>query len=298
MTTFRLEAPFGFALSAAADFYAGFTPMGGAAEKRNQSLTLSFLTDETFDTVQVTLTQQGAQIVVDGADAHVGPQLSRMLGLDVDGHAWRELGKRVPQVGELQQSWPGFFTAGFLSPYEAGIGGVLSQRASMKQANVLRQRMAVKLGELGVVPSPRRLLEVKSFDGVPQAKWDVLHGLARAALDGVLDSTRLRSLPHEFALAQLQQIQGIGPWTAAHMLIRGATTQDVVPMTEHRVQQAFAHVFDRPASEYVSASEAWRPFRSWVSVLLMRALVRDGLWNASGHATRARDGGGVVVRMR
>lgn len=290
MTTFQLEAPFGFSLAAAADFYAGFTPMGGAAEKRAQSLALSFLTDETFDTVRVTLTQQGQRIVVDGADAGVGPQLSRMLGLEVDGHAWREVGKRVPQVGALQHFWPGFFTAGFPSPYEAGLGGVLSQRASMRQANVLRARLAQKFGALGVVPSPRQLLSVKSFEGIPQSKLEVLHGLARAALDGVLDSERLRSLPHEFALEQLLQIHGIGPWTAAHMLIRGATTQDVVPMTEHRVQRAFAHVFDRPADDYVRASEAWRPFRSWVSTLLMRALVRDGLWNDQARATRSRRG--------
>lgn len=281
MTTFQLEAPFGFALSAAAEFYAGFTPMGGAAAKRDQSLELSFLTDETFEAVRVTLTQHERRIVVTGATENVGRQLTRMLGLDVDGHAWLELGKRVPQVGSLQQSWPGFFTAGFPSPYEAAIGGVLSQRASMRQANVLRQRLAAEHGALGVVPSPRALLAVKSFEGISQQKWDVLQGLARAALDGVLDSERLRSLPHEFALEQLQQIHGIGPWTAAHMLIRGATTQDVVPMTEHRVQRAFAHIFERPATDYVRASEAWRPFRSWVSILLMRALVRDGLWNVT-----------------
>lgn len=285
MTTFHLDAPFGFALSAAAEFYAGFTPMGGAAEKRDRSLELSFLADGSFEAVRVKLTQRDDQLVVEGADVRVARQLSRMMGLDADGHAWRALGQRVPQVGELQRCWPGFFTAGFPSPYEAGIGGVLSHRSSMRQANALRQKLAVKLGALGVVPSPRQLLAVKSFEGIPHQKWDVLHNLARAALDGVLDAERLRALPQEFALEQLLQIHGVGPWAAAHMLIRGATTQDVVPMTEHRVRHAFAHVFGRPASEYVRAADDWRPFRSWVSILLMRALLRDGLWSAAKNTS-------------
>lgn len=288
-TTIELQAPFGFSLAAAADFYAGFTPMGGAAERRAQSLRLAFLLDGSFAAVCVELTQRGDRLVgaVEGdADAPVvNAQLTRMLGLDVDGHAWSRLGVDVPALGALQRRWPGFFTAGFPSPWEAGLGGVLSQRASMAQANALRRQLAAsfgtRVGGIDVVPSPQQLLAVQSFPGIPAAKLHVLHGLARAALDGALDAEALRALPPEFALARLQSLHGIGPWTAAHMLIRGASTQDVLPVAEPRVRRAFAHVFSLPESDFERASEAWMPFRTWASILMMRALMRDAQWRVS-----------------
>jgi hypothetical protein len=47
-----LEAPFGFSLAAAAEFYAGFAPMGGAARQSNGTLELAFLADRTFELVR------------------------------------------------------------------------------------------------------------------------------------------------------------------------------------------------------------------------------------------------------
>lgn len=290
-TTFHLEAPFGFSLAAAAEFYAGFSPMGGAAQREAQSLQLVFLLDGTFTPVSTRLTQQGRtlEVKVVGAEdeLRVGMQLSRMLGLDANGDAWLELGRREALVGGLQRSFPGFFTAGFPSPWEAGVSGVLSHRSSMKQASSIRRALSKAHGTevdgVFALPTPRQVLATKGFASIPEAKWKVLQGLARAALDGMLDAERLRAVPPEFALAQLQTLHGVGPWTAAHMLLRGATAQDVLPLSEPRVARAFAHVSGRPERELVARAEAWRPFRMWVSILLVRELVRAGKW-ADGPA--------------
>lgn len=287
-TTFEIEAPFGFHLSAAAEFYAGFTPMGGAAEGGGGRLKLGLLLDGTFEPACVTLTQAGRELhaVLEGSVdvARVTGQLSRMLGLGVDGRAWAKVGQVDPVLGALQQQMPGFFTAGFPSPYEAGVQGVLSHRSSIAQAAALKRRLAAAhgttVGGLGLLPTPKQLLEVSNFQGIAAPKWQVLHGLARAALDGRLESERLRAMPVERALESLESLHGIGPWTAGHMLFRGASLQDALPLTEPRVQRAFSVAYDRPAADFEACAEAWRPFRMWASILLVRNLARVGQFSS------------------
>jgi DNA-3-methyladenine glycosylase II len=276
-TTFQLEAPAGFSLSAAAEFYAGFSPMGGAARRDADSLQLVFLLDGTFTPVSARLSpsppaeervgerRRALHLAVEGTtdELRVAIQISRMLGLDADAPAWLDLGKRDPLVGGLQRSFPGFFTAGFPSPYEAGVSGVLSHRSSVKQAASIRRALSkahgTELDGVFALPTPRQLLAAKGFTSIPDAKWKVLQGLARAALDGLLDAERLRALPTEFALAQLQTLHGVGPWTAAHMLLRGATARDALPLSEPRVLRAFTHVSGRPEREFIQRAEAASP---------------------------------------
>lgn len=287
-TSIELEAPFGFSLSAAAEFYAGFAPMGGAARKLEQRLQLVMRLDGTFEAVSATLTQRGAWLSVEvegtGDVPRLSQQLRRMLGLGVDGRAWAAVGEADPVLGEVKRHFPGFFTAGFPSPYEAGIGGVLSQRSSVRQAAATRRQLSLahgaEVGGLQVVPSPEQLLRVKTFPGLSAAKLETLHGLARAALSGVLDSERLNALRPAQAMEELQELRGIGPWTASHMLLRGASAQDALPLAEPRVLRAFTLAYGRPESDFVECAEAWRPFRMWASIVLVRNLGRMGQWAA------------------
>jgi DNA-3-methyladenine glycosylase II len=284
----ELQAPYGFHLSAAADFYAGFTPMGGAARQLGPRLQLAMRLDGTFEAFSAKLSQEGSRLDVElegTADvATATNQLSRMLGLDADGRAWARIGEVDPVMGALQRQQPGFFTAGFPSPYEAGVGGVLSHRSSIAQAAALRRRLSeahgTQVGGIFVLPSPQQLLHVKAFVGVAPQKLAVLHGLARAALDGRLEAKRLRALPVDEALASLQTLHGIGPWTANHMLLRGASLVDALPMAEPRVLRAFTLAYQRPERDFVRAAEAWRPFRMWACIVLVRNLARLGQFEA------------------
>lgn len=285
---FELEAPFAFSLAAAADFYAGFTPMGGAARQVERKLQLALRLDGTFEAVAATLSQAGSRlnVEVEGTKdtGRLTKQLTRMLGLDADGKAWAAVGEADPVLGAVKRHFPGFFTAGFPSPYEAGVGGVLSHRSSVKQAASTRRKLSeahgALVGGLHVLPSPQQLLGVKSFPGIAVQKLEVLQGLARAALDGTLDAQRLRALPMAQALDELQLLRGVGPWTASHMLMRGASLQDALPVTEPRVLRAFTHAYERPESDFVKASEAWKPFRLWACIALVRNLGRAGKWAA------------------
>ncbi len=298
MATLRLEAPPNFKLAAAAEFYAGFAPMGGAAAADAGKLSLAFRLDGSFEPVGVHLSQRTGELSVDvqGTQnfAAVEKQLRRMLGLDADAKAWAALGKRDPHVGKLQAEFPGFFTAAFPSAYEAAVGGVISQRIPIRQAAVLRKQLSAEHGDevngLCVLPSPLQLLKAKSSAGLPQQKMDRLHGIAKAALDGRLDVETLRAMPVDAALDALEQLEGVGPWTAAHILMRGCALTDAVPTAEPRVlrgvELALGLKKTPTVEEFEKIAEAWKPFRMWVSILVARYLGKKGQWAPVAGETR------------
>ena len=221
-----------------------------------------------------------------GLVAEVRPQLERILSLDVDGSGFPAVGERDPVVGEVQRKYPGLRPVGFWSPYEAAAWTIIGHRIRITQAAAIKARMAERLGEpvsfggrvVHAFPSPPRLAELDTFPGLAGRKPEWLRSVARAALDGQLDAARLRAMPHEEAMADLKQLPGIGDFSAGLTLLRGAGSPDAVPGAEPRLARAVALAYGLPGPatpEQVRAiSENWRPYRTWVT-LLLRTLLED-----------------------
>ena len=97
-----------------------------------------------------------------------------------------------------------------------------------------------------------------------------------AALDGELDRERLLAMPYEQARATLRAIRGVGDWTADAILIRGCGPTDLLPLREPTVHESVALAYGighLPSdAEVIAIAESWRPFRTWVSVLLVSEL--------------------------
>ena len=117
----------------------------------------------------------------------------------------------------------------------------------------------------GRLPKPDELLQVQELAGLPQNKIPRLHGIARAALEGELDREPLLALDPNEAYTRLQELPGIGPFYAGLILIRAVGTTDVAPKGEPRLEQAVQARYGRPLDE---VSDGWRPFRTWISVLM------------------------------
>jgi DNA-3-methyladenine glycosylase II len=208
------------------------------------------------------------------------------LSLDEDGATFPGIGDRDPVIGGLQHRYGWLRPVCFLSPYEAAVNFVIGQRISMRQTRALRARLAIELGEpidvpgqtVHAFPLPERLVDLASFAGLPEEKVGRLRGVARAAADGRLDRARLRAMPAAEALAELQQLRGVGPFASQGILHRGAGLVDEVTdddVTREAVQLAYG-LPRRPAQDEVLAlAEAWRPFRMWATVLLHVALRRE-----------------------
>lgn len=293
---FRITPRGRYALSASASFLCGFTPATGSACSSGAGMTFGFALDRTFEPVAVSLRQDGAMIVgeaVGRADAGaVAAQVARVLSLDHDGAGWDEVGRRDAVIGALQERYDAMRPVCFYSPYEAACWGILAARTPMRLAARVRAGLSDALGAklaigdttVAVFPTPVALLDADVLPGVPKEKARRLRGIAEAALDGALDVDLLRGLHPAEARAHLRKLDGVGEWTAEHVMVRGAGLADEPAFVEPRVRAGFRLAYglsDEPDDAALRAvGERWRPFRTWASVLLALHLSRSGLWNA------------------
>lgn len=284
MTGFSIIPRGPFSLAAAQGFLAGFPPALYTWSDAAERLRLGFPLDGSGEAVAVSLHERAGVLYgeVAGTDnvEAARRQAARILSLDHDGSGYPEVGRRDPIVGRLQELFPGFRPVCFTSPYEAAAWAILSNRMRMTQAAQIKMRLVTEHGTSVVVdgetvpvfPAPPRLLQLQSFPGLSEEKIVRLHGLAEAALDGRLDADRLRQMPVDAALAELQTLRGIGEWGAQHILMRGAGPADTLPTVEMRVRQAVARAYRLSTVPddiaFARIAEAWRPYRMWVCVLL------------------------------
>jgi DNA-3-methyladenine glycosylase II len=285
-----------FSLAAAASF--GFGPNTGRPKPDGDSMTLAFVADDLQHHAAAVLTQDArgpvlAQLFGDGDAGLVEAQLRRILSLDNSGAAWAEVGARDEVIGRLQREHPGLRPVLFHSPYEAAAWSIVSQRRHRTQATAVRKRLSEEYGrvfqlpggDLASFPLPEELLRIESFPGLEAQRIERLHGVARAALDGQLDPARLLEMTPEAALADLRRIPGIGPTYGGLILLRSTGATDILTLAEPRLPVYVAHFYALPhpatAGELERIADAWRPFRTWTSVLIRVAgdragIVRDG----------------------
>lgn len=311
---FRPSGP--FSLASSARFLEGFTP-ASYAPASDGLLRLAFAADDGESVIGCAVRQGGAAgdrpgvvsaeftVHRDGREVEaragtrdhgaVRDQIGRILSLDVDGTGFPALADADPVVAGLQSAYPGLRPVLFHSPYEAAAWAVIGNRVRMSQAAALKARLAREHGgavdvagrRLYAFPAPRVLRGLDRIDGLSGTRTARLRALADAALDGRLDASALRAQPAASSLTDLRELPGVGPFSAELILIRGAGHPDVFPLTEPRLHRAVATEYrlDPAAADdpdrLARIADAWRPYRSWVSLLLrVRAQERQ---EGTGH---------------
>jgi len=307
MTTFTLHPEGAFSLRESAEF--GFGQRHAAVF--DGTMRLAFCVDDLAHQVGVAVTEDEHEVhgtIVGQAAApveRVAAQTARMLSLDVDARGYEVLGARDPVVARSLAVAPGLRPPLFHSPYEAAAWCVLSLRWQARQAAAVRERLARAHGmpievagrSMAAFPTPEQLLAVAAFEGVPPVKIDRLHGVARAAAEGRLEAEVIRRADPEAAMARLREIPGIGPFSAALIVLRASGVCDVPVEQEPRLAAIVGRLYGLPgpatADDMRRIGAGWRPFQTWVGVLLRATAGRlpraaEEERAATGAATRMR----------
>jgi DNA-3-methyladenine glycosylase II len=290
----QLEAPRAFTIVPEGPFSLREAATFGFGQRLETSwdgvLRLAFCVDGYADQAGVEVRQddRGVQCVVFGdADMDaVRRQVARTLSLDYDGAAFARIGDRDPVLARLLAAAPGLRPPLFYSPYEAAAWAVLSVRRVPKQMDAVRRRLSEAHGarfelageRVAAFPTPDQLLVVDAFPGISADRLTRMHGVARAALDGVFDVSRIHALGPEAAMADLQRINGIGKFYSALIVIRASGFADVLPRDEQKALALVGELYGLggPATpeQLSEIAEAWRPYRTWAIVLIRAATSR------------------------
>jgi DNA-3-methyladenine glycosylase II len=209
----------------------------------------------------------------------------RMLGTDQDLTDFNRSAARVPWLAPLVQRMRGVKPPRYPSLWEACVNSIVFQQLSLPAASAIMRRLIVALGhsvETDCLPVP--LYVFPSAESVQNATDDLLHAtglstnkvatlrrVAEALVSGTLDTTTLEKCTSQDAAAILRRIKGIGPWTAAVILLRGLSRLDVFPGNDTGVASNIALLAGSAPFDTQSVLNALGPQRGMLYFCLLLA---------------------------
>ncbi|MGB8861037.1 MAG: DNA-3-methyladenine glycosylase 2 family protein [Ilumatobacteraceae bacterium] len=209
----------------------------------------------------------------DVADAQAAVQRTRrLLDLDCDPAMIREHLGNDPLLAPLLEKRPGLRAPGHPDGTELLVRAVLGQQVSVAGARTLAARLVVAHGcplaeAVGgvthVFPSASTIAGLGPEDfAMPRARGAALIDACARVADGtiVLDAGSDRAE----AVAALEALKGIGPWTAGYVAMRALGDPDVFLPTDLGVRHALAALgADSTPRAAAALAEVWRPWRSY-----------------------------------
>src|SRR6476659_831846 len=159
------------------------------------------------------------------------------------------------------------------------VESIASQQLSSKVADTITKRIRALMGD-------NERIEVASVLAVPdQALRDAglswgkvryVKDLAQKVADGEVHLESISQMTNEDAVAELVKVKGKGPWTAEMFLMFSLARPDVLAVGDYGLQSAIKRRYslaDLPTpAEMQELAEPWRPYRSYASLYLWRAL--------------------------
>ena len=208
------------------------------------------------------------------AVASLLPLLRRWLDLDADPAG---IALALGEGAVSGQRLPGA-----LDRFELAVRAVLGQQVTVAAARTLASRFVDRFGETladAPVGADRLFPSAARMAGEMPERIAEL-GIIRRRAESILElARRWPELAYaqsggttEEALAELQTIAGIGPWTAHYMLMRGWSWPDAFPPGDVILRKYLSRGQDNLLSprDYLAAAERYRPYRSYAVLHLWR----------------------------
>jgi AraC family transcriptional regulator of adaptative response / DNA-3-methyladenine glycosylase II len=216
--------------------------------------------------------------------AELRARLRRAFDLDANPSVIDAFLQSHPELRTRVESAPGLRIPGSLSGFELALRAVLGQQISVKAATTVFGRFVDVFGAPVQTPYPQldrsapdasavadATLQQLIDRGLNRRRAECVQALARAVADGKLRLDPPADAQH--TRQALQELPGIGPWTAEYVAMRALGDPDAFPHQDLGLLQALK--LNRPA-ELLARAEAWRPFRAYAAVHLWHGYSRGG----------------------
>lgn len=211
-------------------------------------------------------------------------RLRRTLDLDanaqvIDAHLGADA-----RLAALVRATPGLRVPGTFDGFELALRAILGQQVTVKAATTLFGRFARTFGIAITTPhvalthlAPRAEVVAAASQqqlialGLPTRRAETVKRMAKAVASGAIS---LEPGPDPDAvMAALQELPGIGPWTAHYIAMRALRHPDAWPDGDLGLLQALKLTSHR---ELRTAAEPWRPWRSYAALHLWNAAASGG----------------------
>lgn len=161
--------------------------------------------------------------------------------------------------------------------YEALVGSIIFQQLAGSAAQAILNRFKQLYG--GRLPRPREYLMTDEKKlraaGLSPQKISYIKDLAERLENGTLDLKKLEGLSDDEAIHELDEVRGVGRWTAEMFLIFMLGRTDVLPVDDLGLQKAAKKIYKLrklPTREkFERLAEKWRPYSSISTLYLWRS---------------------------
>lgn len=205
-----------------------------------------------------------------------------MFDLDADWPAIIHSLKSDPGLRRQVEANPGLRVPRCWNGFELAVRAILGQQITVAGATALAGRLVTNFGQpcalaenlTQLFPSPEILARADfSSLRLPAARGETVQALARAVCEGQISFERI--VDAESFLARLQEVRGIGKWTAQYVAMRALGEPDAFPSANVGLVRALGL---RSSRELEERAEAWRPWRAYAAMYL---------WSAAGYSSPA-----------
>jgi DNA-3-methyladenine glycosylase II len=173
--------------------------------------------------------------------------------------------------------------------FEALVYAIVEQQISIKVARSIEERLAIKFGEplqldgetFFAFPTPQGLTKAGANEirqaGLSQRKADYICGAAQLIVDGTLNLEQLKTERNaEKIIAELDDIRGIGVWTAELTMLRGMQKFDAFPADDFGIRRVISHYYcDNKAIKAEEARKIAAPWGNWKGIAAFYLLAAE-----------------------
>lgn len=180
------------------------------------------------------------------------------------------LAKLIKRLGRIKVNWGG-------DSYESLMSAIIYQQISGAAGDSIERRFKALYNNR--MPSPKRFLATPGKKvraaGISPQKYSYIVDLCTRIRDGRLELSKFDVMDDEDIIEELDEVKGIGRWTAEMFLMFSLKRVDIFPMDDLGIQNGIKEVYGmrrRPGrEEMLELSERWRPYRSVAALYLWRS---------------------------
>lgn len=162
--------------------------------------------------------------------------------------------------------------------YEALVGSIIYQQLAGNAARAILNRFKALYG--GRIPSPEEYLATRTAKlrrcGLSPQKISYIRDLCKRIRNKTLDLEKLSTVPDDEAIRELDEVRGIGRWTAEMFLIFMLGRTDILPVGDLGVRKATQRVYKLrklPTKEkFDQLSKKWHPYSSIATLYLWKSM--------------------------
>ncbi len=161
--------------------------------------------------------------------------------------------------------------------YEAIVQSIVYQQISGSAGDsILKKFKAIYNGRL---PTPEKFLATREAvvrkAGISPQKYSYLKDLCTRIEDGRLELGKFESMDNDKIIEELDEVRGIGRWTAEMFLMFSLGRTDVVPMDDLGLKKSIMRAYKlkgHPSEKrFAELAKSWSPYGTIASLYLWRS---------------------------